>query len=122
MQRRLIVTAAAAVLVFALGACGDDDDEGAGFGFPGQTTQPGAVPGGAAPAGGEGAAYTQASHDNFVNECTGFAGATPDLCECAWGSIVQTVPYADYQTFEAGFASGQTALPDWLTTAVATCS
>ena len=120
MYRRLMILAVAAVCV--LGACSDDDDGAGGFAIPGggqATTVPGQVPG-QAPAGG--AAYTQASHDNFVNECGNFPDADSGLCECAWSSITQTVPYDQYQAFEAAFAQGDTNLPEWLTSAVATCS
>ena len=111
MYRRLLVVAVASL--FVLAACGDDDDGGT-LGFPGQgTTQPQA-------AGGAG--YSQASHDNFVNECGNFPGASGDLCECAWTTITQTVPYDQYQVFETAFAQGSTDLPEWLTGAVATCS
>jgi hypothetical protein len=128
MTRKLVTLAVASALVLGLAACSDDDD-GGGFGFPaGQgTTQPGANPfGGGDPnaeaGAGAGTGYTQASHDNFVNECGGFPGATGELCECAWGTITQTVPYADYQVFETGFAQGDTALPEWLTAAVGGCA
>jgi hypothetical protein len=60
-------------------------------------------------------------HDNFVNECANFPGADGGLCECAWTSITQTVPFEEYQAFETGFAQGSTELPDWLTDAVANC-
>ena len=123
MYRRLVIVAVASLLVLA--ACGDDDDGGGTFGLPGQgTTQPqagGAVDPNAAPSGAGGAAYTQASHDNFVTECGNFAGASSGLCECAWGTITQTVPYEEYQVFETAFAQGSTDLPDWLTSAVANC-
>ena len=126
MTRKLVSLAVASVFLLGLAACSDDDD-GQGFGFPaGQgTTQPGANPfGGGDPnaEGGAGAGYTQASHDNFVNECVGFPGATGDVCECAWGTITQTVSYADWQVFETGYAQGNTALPEWLTSAVAGCA
>jgi hypothetical protein len=119
MYRRLVILAVAATCV--LGACSDDDDGGGAFAIPGggqATTVPGQTPA----AGG--AAYTQASHDNFVTECGNFpdAAADPGLCECAWTSITQTVPYDQYQAFEAAFAQGSTELPEWLTTAVSTCS
>jgi hypothetical protein len=117
MCRRLVIVAVASML--ALAACGDDDDGGS-FTFPaGQgTTQPQA----GGPNAAAGAGYTQASHDNFVNECGNFPGASGDLCECAWGTITQTVPYDQYQVFETAFAQGSTELPDWLTGAVAGCS
>jgi hypothetical protein len=120
MFRRFAVLAVASVCVLGMVACGDDDDEG-GFGFPGQTTQPGQAGADPAAGGAAGAGYTQSDHDDFVNECANFPGASGDLCECAWGSITQSVPYADYQAFASGFANGSTALPEWLTAAVGSC-
>lgn len=126
MTRKLAALAVASVFVLGLAACSDDDD--GGFALPtGQgTTQPGAdALGGAADAdtgGAEAGSYTQTMHDNFVGECTGQAGATPDMCECAWTSITQSVPFDEYQAFETAFAQGATDLPDWLTSAVANCA
>ena len=121
MFRRFAVLAVTSACLLGLVACGDDDDEG-GFAFGQGTTVPGQL--GADPAAGAadaGAGYTQADHDDFVNECANFPGASGDLCECAWGTITQSVPYADYQAFSAGFANGSTALPEWLTSAVGSC-
>jgi hypothetical protein len=126
MTRKLVALAMASVFVLGLAACSDDDDGGS-FGLPaGQgTTQPGGVPGGAADAntgGAEAGGYTQPMHDDFVNECTGQPGATGDMCECAWNTITQSVPFEDYQAFETGFAQGDTTFPEWLTSAVTSCA
>jgi hypothetical protein len=131
MHRKLLILAVAAV--FLLGACGDDDDDGGTLGFPGQggTTQPGQVPGanadpsGQAPgAGGDAGSggYDEAMHGDFVNECSNFPGSSQPVCECAWGQITSSVPFEEYQAFATSFASGDTALPDWLTSAVSSCA
>lgn len=114
---------AVGALLLAGAACSDDDDEGGGvFGGGGG----GEVPGQSSDVGGDqggGGGFTDASQGTFESNCANFPGATPGLCECAWGQITSTVSESEYAAFEQAFLSDpSTPLPGWLTDAVAGCS
>jgi hypothetical protein len=122
-----MVLAVGALLV-AGAACSDDDDEGGGV-FGGGGNGGGEVPGQSSDQGGGfggdqgGGGFTDASQGTFESNCANFPGATPGLCECAWGQITSTVSESEYAAFEQEFLSDpSTPLPSWLTDAVAGCS
>lgn len=122
-----MVLAVGALLVMGAG-CSDDDDEGGGV-FGGGGNGGGEVPGQSRDQGdfggdvGGGGGFTDASQGTFESNCANFPGATPGLCECAWGRITSTVAESEYAAFEEQFlADPSTPLPGWLTDAVAGCS
>jgi hypothetical protein len=131
-----MVLAVGALLLMGA-ACSDDDDEGGGV-FGGGGNGGGEVPGQSSDQGGfggdqggdvggdqgaGGGGFTDASQGTFESNCANFPGATPGLCECAWGQITSTVSESEYAAFEQEFLSDpSTPLPSWLTDAVAGCS
>lgn len=139
MRRTLVVLAVSTLLVVA-GACSDDEG-GFDFGGESQGQVPGQTDGGGEDNGGDfgdfdgggdtggdvggtdSGAFSDASMSTFVASCMNFDGATQGLCECAWGQITSTVPAEEYAAFEEEFlADSSIPLPDWLTSAVGSCS
>jgi hypothetical protein len=145
-MRRTIVPLVVAAALLVTGACSDDDDDGGGMfggganqeGDSGESGFPGGEDGGGFPGGegdggggfpggegdgGGGGGYDEAAYSNFMDTCTGYPGASDDLCDCAFSEVVASVPYEEYAEFEAEVAAApSTPLPGFVMDAVGACS